>query len=267
MKTNNYLRLLTVLSLSMAINAFGAAGSISTSKHNLSTSGTGDVKAKAGGVNEICVFCHTPHGSNTTFTAAPLWNKVSPSGVTYVMYGATIATTTQDAEPASPSKACLSCHDGVSAINSIVNAPGSGIAGAASAMDTGFALMTTGTDGTALKMDDSKITSIGGYGTSGASTADLSNDHPISIVYGGAKANSEDGTTGTPGSLKTRSTDVSTWTTPGGIGTIQSLLRDNKVECSTCHDPHLGDNGTEQVLFLRSGNNVGSKLCLGCHNK
>ena len=46
------------------------AQSIVTSKHNLSVSGTGDIKAAS--ETELCLFCHTTHNSNPV---APLWNK------------------------------------------------------------------------------------------------------------------------------------------------------------------------------------------------
>ena len=46
---------------------------ITVTPHNLSSAG-------AGQTSEICVFCHTPHGADTT-APAPLWNKVlTPDG-------------------------------------------------------------------------------------------------------------------------------------------------------------------------------------------
>ncbi|MDQ1264706.1 MAG: hypothetical protein QG559_1707, partial [Campylobacterota bacterium] len=101
--------------------AYLFAGSISGSPHDLS--GNTNLASSTADNGEICVYCHTPHAANTAFTGAPLWNKATPSG-TFTMYGSTIAGTATDATPNSPSLACLSCHDGASAIDSIVNAPG-----------------------------------------------------------------------------------------------------------------------------------------------
>ena len=249
------LKVLAMISF-VAVSAFSA---ITNSKHDLSFASTTSSGLQAtSATNEICVFCHTPHGANTSFAGAPLWNKanISTSDTSWKVYGAsttnaagaTIGATVVSAIPSNPSKACLSCHDGASAINSIVNAPGSGgynSGGANVAFDNNGTPVTAGT---AFTMP-SGITQIG---------SDLSNDHPISVTYDvGA-----DGTTGTPGSLKDPTTALAGWVTPGGLGTINSLLKSGKVECSSCHDPHLG----EATTFLRVAN-TGSALCLGCHNK
>jgi predicted CXXCH cytochrome family protein len=194
----------------------------------------GTIKAASGDNNdEICVYCHTPHASNTDFIGAPLWNKATPTG-TFTMYGTTVGGTAADSTPNSPSMACLSCHDGVSAINSMVNAPGSGgyVAGGTNVKFGDTAA------GNAFAMP-SGVSQIG---------TDLRNDHPVSIAYDVTKAG-----------LKATSTTLSGW---AGATTIANLLRSNKVECSSCHDPHEATNGT----FLRVAN-AGSALCIGCHAK
>ena len=91
---------------------------------------SGDASATDNG--EICIYCHTPHAANDA-GPVPIWNKPS-STQTYLMYGATtagmagqtLAGTLTDATPTDQTLACLSCHDGISAIDSVVNAPGSG---------------------------------------------------------------------------------------------------------------------------------------------
>ena len=214
-------------------NAF-ATSNITATKHNLSSTSTGTIKAAAGDNNdEICVYCHTPHAANTAFIGAPLWNKATPSG-TFTMYGTTIGGTATDAAPNSPSMACLSCHDGVSAINSMVNAPGSG---GYVALGANVKFGTTAA-GTAFVMP-AGVTNIG---------TDLRNDHPVSITYDATKAG-----------LKATSTTLTGW---AGATTIAQLLRSSKVECGSCHDPHEATNGT----FLRVAN-TGSALCIGCHAK
>ncbi len=233
-----------------------AFGEIAGSKHDLTFSGN-IIKANTATANsEICVFCHTPHGSNSNFAGAPLWNKEdTPGGTTYATYGTTIAGVTADTTVSNSSKACLSCHDGVSAINSVVNAPGSGDTTEYLGMTDGT---TTAGDGTAFVMPSGRITNIGAGPD--AADVDLSNDHPVSITYtdGNASLNPQAGAfgAGTTGYS-------ATWTTPNGTQNISSVLRGGKVECSSCHDPHLGENDT----FLRVSNNQGSVLCLGCHAK
>ncbi|BBG66100.1 cytochrome c family protein [Hydrogenimonas sp.] len=46
-----------------------------------------------------------------------------------------------------------------------------------------------------------------------------------------------------------------------GAKTIQDLVSEGVVGCTSCHDPH-----TTNAQFLRTRNSD-SKLCKGCHNK
>ena len=82
---------------------------------------------------ETCVYCHTPHQSRAD-GPIPLWNKPATdleltNG--FKMYGATTTNTagttiagTQTAQqPQNQTLACLSCHDGVTAFDSLINNP------------------------------------------------------------------------------------------------------------------------------------------------
>jgi len=237
--------------------AWSSTGTIANSPHDLSPLNTD-------GNGEVCVYCHTPHAANTSFTGAPLWNKGDAALTDYMMYGATvvntagstIAGTATDATPASPSLACLSCHDGASAIDSIVNAPGSGM-GALVAGTTDIASLATTYGG---NIGGTVVDAGLGDGTTTTSTnatnVNLSNDHPVSIVY----------TETTAASLRLKTYALTDWV---GASTVDDLLRNNKVECGSCHDPHNGyaTQGTDpEVNFLRK-TNAGSALCLGCHAK
>ncbi len=99
---------------------------VSRTKHNL----TANPDILATGTTEICVFCHTPHGANLAANGqAPLWNRLLPEDSSYEVYG----SPTFDAQdvtgthrPKGVSLACLSCHDGSVAFDSLVNGPGSG---------------------------------------------------------------------------------------------------------------------------------------------
>jgi hypothetical protein len=227
------------------------AGSISGSPHDL-TGSTNSKISVTGDNGELCVYCHTPHASNVSFTGAPLWNKDDIDATSFTMYGAgaantagaTIAGTAIDTNPASPSLACLSCHDGVSAVDSIVNAPGSGLGS-----------LLAGT--TAI---DASLTTV--YG--GNIGQNLTNDHPVSVIYD---------TTGAAASLRAITTTLTTTNSSTtawlGATTVGDLLRNDRVECGSCHDPHNGGlvQGTAtEVNFLRISN-ANSDLCKGCHNK
>ncbi len=217
----NMKKILGSATVALLLGSTAAMAGIAETKHNLSTGAAG------GSDNgEICVYCHTPHASNPAMTGAPLWNKPVPAVASFAMYGQTIAGTQTADAPSMVSLACLSCHDGSSAMNAVVNAPGTGGG--------------TGTIGNGGVM--SGIAAIG--------ADDLTNDHPISIDY-------------IPGRASLKPVDTALegdgW---GNYTTIAQLLRNGKVECGSCHDPHNKQHGT----FLRNSN-VGSKLCLTCHDK
>ena len=221
---------------------------IANTPHDLrATAWTGDDTEDNG---ELCVYCHTPHAANSTFTGAPVWNKGTPAGP-FTLYGTTVGGTTagesgDNATVNAPSMACLSCHDGVSAVNSVVNAPGSGLPTADddAFIGTGAQVLST------IAADASGASIIG---------TDLSNDHPVSIEY----------RAGVAGLKAKTDTGVASWV---GAATIQDLLRTTNsvdyVECGSCHDPHDGGgtSSASSVAFLRI-DNAGSTLCLGCHDK
>ncbi|MCK4974692.1 MAG: hypothetical protein KAR81_05525 [Sulfurimonas sp.] len=227
------------LAIVLLMSSSAAFAGITGSPHDLSANTLLDSNSSDNG--EICVYCHTPHAANTSFVGAPLWNKASPGG-SFTMYGTTIAGESTQASPANPSLACLSCHDGVSAIDSILNAPGSGmntIAGSTNITEIG-------------------TTYGGNIGENNGTTSNMQNDHPISITYVPGNA-----------SLKPIGTALAGWM---GATEISHLLRGagaDQVECGSCHDPHNGGKtqGVDtEVNFLRHSN-TNSDLCLGCHDK
>jgi len=226
---------------------------IANTLHNLSYSNTSSsaIHASSGEQNDqICIWCHTPHQANEGFAGAPLWNKATISQ-TFTMYGATgpgvagttMAGTSTAASPNAVSLACLSCHDGANAINSIVNAAGSGGWTSGSSSDVAFGNTPAGTAALMTGVDNIGI--------------DLTNDHPISIPYGTGST--------TAGGLNPIGNSLpANWVTIGGVsgGTISNALFSGDVECASCHDPHSSANGE----FLRI-DNAESALCLTCHNK
>lgn len=253
--------LAVLLSVSVGVSAQG----IATSKHDLTATGSGGNKVTNASA-EICVFCHTPHGSDS---AAPLWNKNLGAPSTFSNY----SSSTMDGTVVSGgiSLACLSCHDGAQAMDTMINRPGSGLYNPAGARAYPLAAdWSTNGDG---KMVPGIIANLG---------TDLTNDHPIQIPYcgggmtaagaviniaacadgdfkaptgSGAAATQKvwfDSASGTVGAKD--KTDIALYNRAGGPTFF--------VECGSCHDPHNTANGT----FLRQSN-AGSAICLTCHNK
>lgn len=125
---------------------------ISSTKHNLSSSGPGSVKSSS--ENEICVFCHIPHSSART----PLWNRYDPSTYsTGNLYTSSTLNATMG-QPDGASLKCLSCHDGTIALGHVTSR----------STDISFGSTTTMPTGR---------TNLG---------TDLKDDHPISFVYNSA---------------------------------------------------------------------------------
>jgi len=126
-----------------------AWAAVANTKHNLSTSGPGSIRASS--EDQICIFCHTPHSASAS---APLWNRRDP-GSTYIPYSSSTAIA-NPGQPTGASILCLSCHDGTIALGEILSQPTD-------------IVMAGGV--TTLPPGDTQL------GT------DLSDDHPISFDY------------------------------------------------------------------------------------
>lgn len=247
-----------LMAVGMAVFASQAMAGIKGSKHDLSATGGGVNKSDA---TEICVFCHTPHGSDTT-AAVPLWNRKLADPTTYTTYD-TLGTSTLDGKTlqvGSVSLACLSCHDGTQAMDTVLNAPGSGGYNSAGAS---MGAVWSGANQDTGKLKAGIITNLG---------TDLTNDHPIGIQYGGFQVS---GSKIDPDFVSPVTDGKYYWVdTSGGTANKREKTdmilynRDNSgatqpfVECASCHDPHVPDNGT----FLRISNSA-SAVCLACHVK
>lgn len=156
--------LIVLVAIAFVAASFGmASAAIQGTKHDFSASG--DATGQGFGMSsEICNVCHAPH--NPAGAAdGPLWNH-AVTGESFTAY--TSPTGTLDATVGAPggvSKLCLSCHDGVTALDSFGGAAG--------------ATPITGTANL---------------------TNDLSNDHPISFTYDANLATTLDGELATPAS-------------------------------------------------------------------
>ena len=138
-----------LLAAVMVLLALPVCAGLATSKHNLSVSGPGTVKAAS--ETQSCLFCHAPHNASPI---APLWNRSNP-GTSYTPY----TSSTSIARPGQPTGAsllCLSCHDGTIALGDVLSRTTRiGMAGGATTMPAGNSNLGT----------------------------DLSDDHPISFAY------------------------------------------------------------------------------------
>ncbi len=244
---------MTALATILAASPLKAQG-IDLTRHDLT----------GGGVNEICVFCHTPHAANDDLEA-PLWNKPA-SGATYTTYDSSISSTLDGVVLAvgSVSLACLSCHDGTQSTDIVINGPGR-----ANFDPAGVALR-----GGDRFLDPNKIYTLG---------VDLSNDHPVGVQYGGFASGGNGPidpgfkTEGGP-NPGLQSADINgqtqwwvdTEASPNGTRDKTDMIlyaRDNGGsmepvgECGSCHDPHSDVN----ELFLRIPND--SRVCEACHVK
>lgn len=151
-------RLLFVLVVLGAAVAAFAADNVTTTKHNLTAAGPGTIKLLTG-TDQVCVFCHTPHGGSTS---APLWNRTATAAA-FTMYSSPTLDMTIAGSPQGVSLSCLGCHDGTVAFDALLNQPGSG-----GGPPTGW------TWAGGVSMMPAGITKVG---------PDLSNDHPISVTY------------------------------------------------------------------------------------
>lgn len=259
-----------VLAATVATYAAGdAAGGIANTRHNLGS--LGNVLTSTA-TTEICVFCHTPHHTNKGGTGglSPLWNRGGAAATAFTAYGTTIGgTLVSNTDLGGSTLACLSCHDGVTTFDNIVNAPGKG--GLTGGTDRGWSFqMPVPVFGMPSPVVDHFTTSLLSCGACHGTDQiarltigrDLSNDHPVSVPYNTDRAslrttdtviNNIDLTTGLASSATTymgSNLAQNRWAVKGFISdtaTIADLLRNGNVECSSCHDPHFDNDSWDEV--------------------
>lgn len=195
--------------------------SVRDTSHNLSVSGPGSVRAVS--ETRVCVFCHTSH--NAAFQA-PLWNRESPGG-TYQMYWSdtmdAYGSSAEAPQPNGSSKLCLSCHDGTIALGSTVSE-------GRIEMQGGITTMPTTSDANLGR--------------------DLSGDHPVSFIVTDHLVT----TNNAKGDVSLRSVSEMR------NHPLVRLDRENRIQCTTCHDPHRDPFG-DFLLTAKPG-----ELCIACHS-
>ncbi len=217
---------------------------------------------------EVCVYCHTPHGGNTAVgstdpdvkNAAPLWNRAS-STATYNMYTSpNFDGTGIESGPIGVSVACLSCHDGTVAFDSLINDTGSGNYDASGPRRNHTFSGTTyvNADGTFNEgsYPPDPMPNLG---------PDLRNDHPISI-----KMCADTSTNGADPQFNDACT-TSAESSNGNLLKVKRSLTDAKdtvdirdhirlyptkgvgngwwIECASCHNPHEASRADESVSY------------------
>ncbi|MCF7954789.1 MAG: cytochrome C [Phycisphaerae bacterium] len=94
-------------------------------------------------------------------------------------------------------------------------------------------------------------------GTGGNFNNDISNMHPVSFVYDSALATDD-------GELN----DPSNTYTPAGDTIEKDMLIKGKMQCSSCHDPHVQAEVSKGLLRIANETGPGgSQLCRTCHIK
>jgi predicted CXXCH cytochrome family protein len=198
-----------------------ASATIVGTAHDITTN------AEVGANDKVCVYCHTPHGADTTVAKAPLWNRGTEDAAGSVYTGlslevSTVTDMTLANINATDTPLCLSCHDGTVA-ETLKNEPNSG---------------DTNTTGYTF------VSSAANLGT------DMSNDHPVGFSYVNTAATDAE------------INDKTTAETALGTGAVSYGGSSDQMWCSSCHDVHDDTNAP----FLRISN-AGSDLCLACHIK
>ncbi len=248
MKSNRLIITVTALIFLGFFTAQMNSQRISSTKHNMSTSGPGTVKAST--ESEICIFCHTPHSSKPR---TPLWNRDDP-GTTYTLYSSSTTNATIG-QPDGSSVMCLSCHDGTIALGKVQSRTTNISFGSVTTMPTG----------------NSNLTS------------DLSNDHPISFTYNSTLATT-DGELITPASitgvtLENSKVQCRTCHDPHYTSNSAFLIVSNQASalCVSCHSKanwtsstHYSStrtwNGSGTNPWHTSYSTVANNGCESCHN-
>jgi predicted CXXCH cytochrome family protein len=151
----------------LLLMATASLAGIATTRHNLSATGPGTVKAAT--ETQTCLFCHTPHNASSV---APLWNRGNPGSV-YTPYTSSSANA-HPGQPTGASLVCLSCHDGTIALGDVLSRA------------------------TPIAMAGGITTLPPGNSNLGTNLAD---DHPVSFAYTSALAAARGGELADPATL------------------------------------------------------------------
>ncbi len=166
-----------------------------------------------------CIYCHTSH--NAVPQVKGLWNH-EVSGANYSLY--TSSTDKQGPESVtatSPSRLCMSCHDGTVALSATYNS---------------------------RMVTDAVRTPLSQAGNLGV---DLSRSHPFSFDQWNKDISLVDSLFNT----NSRAT-----------ANAKVKLENGRIECATCHDPHVQNLDPMRPTDFLVTNNAHGVICLACHD-
>ena len=245
----------------VALAGSGAGTGINGSMH--------DINSAAGyqgdSLGRTCVFCHTPHNAQAADSLVPLWNHAQttlPVMNPYVWAAPTNAKIAINSDPlVGPSRLCMACHDGSTAVDS----HGSANAGATSGSTPMTASYTDALGNTAKRY-----------------ITDLTVTHPIGFQYADAvAARGSELVPATSSFLAPMTPAQSASFVTAGAGVnrvtqtngkkIQDTLYGGFMTCATCHDVHNSVNAVPQAghnyNYFLYAQEEGSAICLSCHVK
>lgn len=185
---------------------------------------------------QVCIFCHTPHSANVS-EQAPLWNRAFSTVTTFQRYSSntlqirvnaaarTPAQYDTGAQPDGSSKLCLSCHDGVSKLGAILQGGTIIMRGGAGSTSTGGGDVITGLASFNPNTNKMKL-----------------GHHPVSFVYNATVRDAINAGKGT-----------TSYTLPTSEPAI--VLRNSKMQCTTCHDAH--QNQSDDTKCYLNDSSVG----------
>jgi len=101
-------RLFALAALLAPALALAQARGVVGSKHDLSASGPGPIRATQ--EKQVCIFCHVPHGGGRLGQNRP------ETGAAYQPYRSTSMASRVPPSPTGATRICLSCHDGTIAL-------------------------------------------------------------------------------------------------------------------------------------------------------
>lgn len=277
-----------VLALVLVLAGAGASGparaqgssDILGTRHNLSVSGTGTVRAFT--EDRVCIFCHTPHNASPL---SPLWNKDLEPQV-YTVYASPTLKAGPLPQPTGATKLCLTCHDGTIAMGAVLN-PSGGINMAGSDLFPSGSLSDFG-------LDLSGHHPVSFPYRSSLPNAELASSPPPDLVFGGtdeihcttchdphddtqgkflAKDNRYSALctschqlSGWPGSAHATSTASVVGILPRPPKTWPEWTQMNEWGCEVCHTPHFAPTAEQLLNFTALPPEPFSCTSAGCHS-
>lgn len=241
---------LVISALALALSAGSAfagvlpGSGIVDSKHDMNAYAAAN-GGTADQFGRVCAYCHTPHHAleEANGDYAPLWSRDFSTATFDSYQSVTFSQSANVTDPViGPSRLCMSCHDGVVAIDAYY-----------------------GATATAVNMDDSDA-----FGTIGVGSDPntLTNDHPIGFNYDLAQiadAGMVDGIALANTAVFNTGVTVRDVLFPNEVTGVKDIMT-----CATCHEVHnsaLVDSSDANTGWFLYSTQTDSAFCTTCHLK